>query len=179
MDYRAEATIERPREDVYRVYRDYMPDLVPYLPNIRGIEVKSRKDLGPRAELVNVWHGGGEIPAAVRSFLSDGMLSWTDYATWDEPTWTCDWRSVSHSFEQAMNSVGHDDFVELGPRRTAIRITGKLVIDGTKIPKIPRLLAGTVGKAVEAFLVKQVQDNLGEVARGVERYLAEHPLPRR
>jgi hypothetical protein len=176
MDYRAEATIEGTREDVYRVYRDKMVDLVPYLPNIRGIEVKSRADAGPKTELVNVWHGGGEIPATIRSLLKEGALSWTDYASWDEPTWTCDWRSETHSFREAVTSRGHDDFVALGPNRTAIRMTGHIVVDGTKVPHVPRLLAGTVGKAIEAFLVKQIQDNLAAVGRGVERYLKEHPL---
>jgi hypothetical protein len=178
MDLRAEAILEGSREDVFRVYRDKMVDLVPYLPNIRGIEVKSRKDEGPKTELVNVWHGGGEIPATIRNLLSDGALSWTDYAVWDEPSLTCDWRSESHAFREAVDSRGHDDFVALGPNRTAIRITGRIVVDATKVPKVPRLLAGTLGKAIEAFLVKQIQDNLKEVARGVERYLKEHPLPR-
>ncbi len=178
MDFRAEATLQGTRADVYRVYRDRMADLVPYLPNIRAIEVKSRKDEGPKTELVNVWHGGGEVPAAIRSLLTDGALSWTDYATWDEPTWTCDWRSESHAFREAVDSKGHDDFVELGPNRTAIRITGRIVVDAKKVPHVPRLLAGTIGKVIETFLVKQIQDNLQEVARGVERYLKEHPLPR-
>ena len=178
MDYRAEATIEGSREDVYRVYRDRMTDLVPYLPNIRGIEVKGRKEAGPRVELVNVWHGGGEIPSAIRAVLSEGALSWTDYATWDEPTWTCDWRSETHSFTEAVDSRGHDDFLVVSPRRAMIRMTGRLTVDAKKVPHVPRLLAGTIGKAIETFLVKQIQDNLQEVARGVERYLREHPLPK-
>jgi len=41
------------------------------------------------------------------------------------------------------------------------------------VPGVPRLVAGKVGKLIESFLVKQVQDNLQEVARGVGRYLRE------
>jgi hypothetical protein len=173
MELRTEAIIAQPREAVFRTYRDKLPDLLPYLPNVRGIEVKSRKDAGGVAELVNVWHGGGDIPAAVRKILSDSMLSWTDYATWNEADWSCAWRSEAHSFREAVDSRGRNDYVELGPERSVIRIVGRIDVDATKIPGVPRLVAGTLGKLVEGFLVKQVEDNLKEVAQGVERYLRD------
>jgi hypothetical protein len=173
MELRAEALIAHPRDLVFRTYRDRLPELLDYLPNVRGIEVQSREEDGPRVELVNVWHGGGEIPAAVRKFLSDSMLSWTDYALWDESAHTCAWRSEAHSFKEAVDSRGTNHYVERGPGRSAIRIEGRIDVDAAKIAGVPRLLAGQVGKLVEAFLIKQVKDNLQEVARGVERYLSE------
>jgi hypothetical protein len=177
MDLRAETTVAAARDAVYRVNRDKLVELVPYLPNVVRIDVQSRADRGAgKIEMVNVWHGGGEIPAAVRSFLSSSMLSWTDYAEWDQETWSCAWRSESHSFREAVQSRGRNEFADAGGR-TVIRINGKLDVDATKIPGIPRLIAGKVGKLVEAFLVKQVQDNLHEVGRGVDRYLRERGAP--
>lgn len=173
MELRTEAIIGQPRDVVFRTYRDKLPELLPYLPNVRGIDVKSRKDAGDISELVNVWRGGGDIPAAVRKFLSDSMLSWTDYAEWNAADWSCKWRSESHSFKEAVDSRGRNEYLELGPDRSMIRITGRIDVDATKIPGVPRLVAGTVGKVVESFLIKQVADNLQEVARGVERYLRE------
>ena len=59
-----------------------MIDLLPYLPNVRSIEIKSRKGEGNVIEFVNEWRGGGDIPAAIRAVLSESVLAWTDYATW-------------------------------------------------------------------------------------------------
>lgn len=171
MNLQAEAIIERPRDAVFRVYRDHLVDLVPDLPSVRAIEVQSRKEEGDRVEAVNVWHGGGDIPAAVRNFLSQSMLSWTDYALWDASDFTCTWRSESHSFREAVDSQGKNAFVELGPNRMAIRIRGNIKVDAAKVPGVPRLLAGSAGSLIERFLIKQVHDNLQEVAAGVERFL--------
>jgi hypothetical protein len=177
MDFRAEAVIEGPRDAVYRINRDKLVELVPFLPNVRKIEVTTRKEEGGKIKLVNVWHGGGEVPAAVRGFLSEGMLSWTDHAEWDESTFTVSWRSESHSFKDAVDSRGRNEFSSLGPNRSKITILGKLDVDASKVRGVPRLVAGTIGKQIEKFLIKQVQDNLIEVGKGTERYLKEKGAP--
>lgn len=175
MDLHAEAIIDQPREQVFRVYRDHLVDLVSYLPSVRAIEVQSRKVEGERVEMVNVWHGGGDIPAALRAILSESMLSWTDYALWDTADFSCAWRSESHSLRDGMDSRGRNEFLNLGPTRMMIRIRGRIDVDGTKIPGVPRFAASKLGGLLERFLVKQVADNLKDVARGVDRYLREHP----
>ena len=173
MELRTEATIDHPRDRVFRVYRDELVDLVPYLPNVRAIDVKDRKVEGDLVHMVNVWHGGGDVPAAVRAILSESVLTWTDHAEWNERDHTCKWRTEAHSFREAVDSRGLNSFVELGAGRMAIRIDGHIQVDAAKIPGVPRLVAARVGKLIEGFLVKQVQDNLQEVARGVDRYLRE------
>jgi len=67
-------------------------DLLPYLPNIRRIEIKKREQEGSVVKFVNVWHGGGDIPTVARAFLSESMLAWTDFATWRQDAFECDWR---------------------------------------------------------------------------------------
>ena len=42
MQIRCDAVLAFPRPLVWTTYRDRLVDLVPYLPNIRGIEVKER-----------------------------------------------------------------------------------------------------------------------------------------
>lgn len=170
MKLHAEAELAHPRELVFRTYRDKLVDLVPYLPNIRGISVTSRVDDGAVTRLVNVWRGGGDIPAAARAFLSEKMLSWTDHATWDEGAWTCAWRMETHSLPEAVHAAGENRFESTGGGRTRLVVSGELSIDGKKLP-IPRLLAGSVAPAVEKFLVGMIRPNLTEVAKGVERYL--------
>jgi hypothetical protein len=46
MKLEADARIAFPREVVYSTYRDRLPALVPYLPNIKGITVQKRGGSG-------------------------------------------------------------------------------------------------------------------------------------
>ena len=126
MELRSDARIPFPRDVVFAAYRDDIVKLLPYLPNVRRIEVKSRKDDGPRSDLVNIWHGGGEIPAAARAVLSESMLSWTDYATWLRDQWACEWRIETHAFTEAVQCGGRNEFIEDGPGNTILQIRGKL-----------------------------------------------------
>lgn len=171
MELTADATLPFPRPIVFAAYRDRLVDLLEYLPNVRKIEVKSRKDSPGRVELVNVWHGGGEIPAAARAFLSEAMLSWTDYATWNEGDWTCDWRTETHAFTEAVSCKGQNRFVETDGG-TRIEIRGNLVIDAKKIKGVPGFLAGKAGAAIESFLAAKIKPNLVEVTEGLRKYLA-------
>jgi hypothetical protein len=162
-----------PRQRVFETYRDRLADLVPYLPNIRGIEVTSRKDEGAITRLVNHWRGGGEIPAVARSVISEKLLEWDDFATWDASAFRCEWRQTAPAFKEAMRSQGVNVFEELGADKTRLTITGSLEIDAGKIPGIPRFMGRVVGPAVEAFLVAAIKPNLVSVSKGVERYLRE------
>ena len=173
MQLSADSTLPFARELVFRTYRDHLVDLVEFLPNIRRIEVKSRKEAGSRHEIVNEWHGGGEIPAAARVVLSESMLSWTDHATWDEEAWTCDWKIETRSFTEAVDCHGQNRFVEIDGG-TRLEIRGTLEIDARKIKGVPKLLSKSVSKTVEDFLVKKIRPNLISVSDGLRRYLERH-----
>src|SRR6185437_10218774 len=108
------AHIPFPRDLVFATYRDEMPKVVSYLPNVRSIEVTSRKENGPIVELVNEWRGGGDIPAAIRAVLSEAALAWTDYASWDANALRCDWRTKTHAFTDAMSCHGSNLFAAEG-----------------------------------------------------------------
>lgn len=174
MDLSADARLPFPRAAVFEAYRDKLPELVAFLPNVRGIEVRSRKDAPPITELLNVWHGGGEIPAAARAFLSESMLSWTDHARWDQDAWTCSWRIESHVFTEAIQCQGLNRFIEEGGE-TVLQIRGSLTIDPGKVKGVPRLLAGSVSKTAEEVLGGKIRPNLAEVSIGLRKYLE---LPR-
>jgi len=154
-----------------------MIKLLPYLSNVRSIEVKSRTEKGPVAEIVNEWRAGGEIPTAVRAVLSESMLAWTDYATWDSASLRWDWRIEPHALKEALRCSGRTVLAEDGIGKTLAQFRGELAIDATKIRGVPRFLAGTVGRAAEAFLVDRIQSNLIETAEGVSKYLRDQRLP--
>lgn len=158
-----------PRSLVYTTYRDKLVELVPFLSNVRQIEVKSRREEEGLIHLVNVWHGGGEIPAVARAILSEAMLSWTDYATWNDTEFTTDWRIETHAFTEAVYCAGKNRFLEEG-NGTRIDCLGELAINPSKTG-VPSFFAGTVAQTVEDFLSKKIEPNLLQVSEGVRHYL--------
>ena len=170
MQITADARIPFPRPLVFATYRDKLPELVPYLPNVRGITVKSRDDRGDVVDLVNVWSGGGEIPAAARAFISEAMLTWDDLATWDSAAFECSWRIRTHAFTDAVRCTGTNVFKVDGDA-TILQIRGELSIDGGRIAGVPRLLSGTVSRTVEDVLTKKIAPNLIQVSDGLRRFL--------
>jgi hypothetical protein len=167
----ADAVLPFPRQVVFATYRDHLLDLLPYLPNVRKIELGESTSWGPVMEKVNVWHGGGEIPAVARAVLSESMLSWTDRARWDEEAFVCEWRVETHAFTEAVRCEGRHTFIEDGGS-TRLETRGTLAIDASKIRAVPRLLASRVGHVIEEFLAAKIQPNLVEVTKGLGRYLA-------
>ncbi len=173
MDIRADAPIPFPREAAFVAYRDDIVKLLPYLPNVRSIEVRSRKEDGGRVEIVNEWRGGGDIPAAVRAVIGESALAWTDYASWDQATLRCAWRTETAAFGEALRSSGTNQFAEDGPCRSILEVRGTIEVDAKKLRGVPGFLAGKVGRAIEEFLVGRIQSNLVETAKGVTRYLED------
>lgn len=178
MELRADARIPFSRNLVFATYRDDMDKLLPFLPNVRAIEVKSRKESGAIVEIVNQWRGGGEIPAAIRVVLSESTLAWIDYASWDADALACDWRTETLALGQAMQSSGRNVFLDDGSGKTLLEVRGSLAIDAKKIPGVPSFFAGSVGRLAEAFLVEKIQANLLETSRAMSKYLATvQPAP--
>jgi hypothetical protein len=173
MDIVADARIPFPREIVFLAYRDEITDLLPYLPNVRSIDIKSRKDEGGVVEFINEWRGGGDIPGPIRAVLSESVLAWTDYASWRTDAMRCDWRTETHAFTDAVTCKGTNRFLPDGDGKTLLEIRGSLAIDAKKIRGVPSFVAGKIGRMVEEFLVGKIQSNLVETARGLARYLEE------
>jgi uncharacterized protein YndB with AHSA1/START domain len=166
MEIKADVTLALPRDRVFAAYRDRLEEVSKGLPNIRSIKVLSRTEKGDDVELVNAWDGGGEIPTVARAVVSEDMLKWTDYATWHQATFTCDWKTVVGSFPDAVKSSGTNRFVEV-PEGTRVEIRGTLTCDSAKISGVPRLLAGTINSAIEKLLGGQIGVNSAAVARAV------------
>jgi hypothetical protein len=170
MELRADANIPFPRPVVFAAYRDKLLDMLPYLPNVRAIEIRKREDDGQVVKLLNFWKGGGDIPAAARAFVSEAMLSWLDRATWNEADFTCEWKIEPQAFTEAITCVGKNRFLEDG-EKTRLEIRGVLEIDAKKIKGVPGFLSGKVSKAVEDLLVSKIKPNLVSTAEGLTKYL--------
>ena len=173
MRIEADSVLPFSRAAVFEAYRDDLPKVVEFLPNVRAIEVKSRTEDGPLTKLFNVWHGGGDIPAAARAFLDEKALTWDDEAVWNATTHECAWTIHTHAFRDAVSSNGQTRLIELGPDKTRIELRGDFSIDLKKVRGVPSMLAGTVGKTIESFLSKQITANLTSTTDALSRYLAK------
>jgi hypothetical protein len=173
MELHVDVPIPFAREVAFAAYRDDIVKLLPYLPNVRSIEVRSRTEDGSRVVMVNDWRGGGEIPSAVRAVLGESALAWTDEATWDASTLACAWRTQTAAFGEALRCGGTNSFVADGPDRSRLEVRGTLDVDAKKIRGIPSFLAGKAGRAIEEFLVSRIQSNVVETVKGLTRYLED------
>jgi hypothetical protein len=172
MEIRTGVTLPFPRDRVFFAYRDRLAEVADYLPNIRRIRVVSRTDRGDEVELVNEWTGGGDIPEIAHAIIHDSMLRWTDYATWKTSSFTAAWRIEAGALPGVIESAGEDRFVETD-EGTLVEIHGDLRCDCTRVRGVPRLLAKTVGAAVEKIVVRQVSINLVAISKGVGKLLAK------
>ena len=170
MRIEADAVIDHPRPAVFRAYRDRLPQLVEGLPRIRSIEIEERTEDGPIVRLTNVWYGAAKIPSVAEKVLP-AVLSWHDYAVWDESALRAEWRLESHAFPEAVQCAGENVFVDLGDGRTRVEIAGEIRIDLTKVRVMPELIAGKVSEAVERFLVRQITPNLLAVSDALADHL--------
>ena len=170
MELRADATIPFERPIVFAAYRDKLPDMLPYLPNVRAIEVRKREEEGDVTKILNFWKGGGDIPAAARAFVSEAMLSWLDYATWNQGTFVCEWRIEPQAFTEAITCIRKNRFMEEAGK-TQLEIRGEISIDPKRLKGIPGFLSGKVAKAVEELLISKIKPNLVSTADGLTKYL--------
>jgi hypothetical protein len=167
----ADSIVPFARSRTYAAYRDEMAHFVRYLPNIQGIDVEERAESDDVVRVRNVWHGGGEMPAALRAVVKSDMFSWTDYATWVSSDWLCEWRIETHSLSEAVRCDGTTRFVELPGERTRLEIRGELSIDLSRLRAVPTFIAGSLGRKVEQFLVRQITPNLTGVSDALTTYL--------
>ena len=166
-------SVSSPRNIVFATFRDDLDDLDEFLPDIESITTESREELdGGRTRIVRVWKAqADEIPTIARKFIKPEMLQWTDTATWDPDNHSCEWEMEVGFLTEAITARGVNRYSEKDGT-TGIVIDGLLEVDASKIPGVPKLLAGKVGGAVEKFVVKMITPNLKEVNRGMEKYLA-------
>ena len=174
MKLEADAHIAFPRPVVFSAYRDRLPEMLPYLPDIKAITVKSREELESGiTKMVNVWEAQSDIPKIAQRVITPDMLAWTDHAQWSQQAWTCDWKIETRLFTENVNCGGHNEYLEDGDG-TLLKIRGELDVQLKGIPGVPSFLAGTVKPHVEKFIVDLLKPNLLSIAGGLERFLKEN-----
>jgi hypothetical protein len=173
MEIKSESRIAYPLDVVWHAYRDRLPEVAAYIPDIKAIVVHKRLDDGKITRLHNEWISEKEVPAFAQKFLRPDMLRWDDYATWDESMHACDWRIKTRAFTDAVTCGGRNLFVADGPNATRVILSGDLKIDLKEIPGVPKILAGTIAPQVEKFIVSLITPNLQKVNESLGKFLDE------
>ncbi|MBF2003124.1 MAG: hypothetical protein IGS50_05615 [Synechococcales cyanobacterium C42_A2020_086] len=159
-----------PRPLVYATYRDKLPQLVNSMSTVKRLVLKSRQEQEGVVYQQYEWHGSGDIPAIMRAFLSEELLTWTDNAVWKTSDFTVHWTIHPHAFTEAVSWSGVDRFWEDG-EGTRIETKGELKIDPHRLKGVPGFLSGQVSHLAEDLLGRQAEPNFVQMSRSVQSYL--------
>ena len=171
----SESRIAHPRARVYQAYRDNLPEIAAYIPDIEKIVVHSRKESDAGVDLHNEWVADTEIPAIASKIIKPEHLRWDDYAKWNDAGFYVDWTIKTRVFTESVTCSGRNTFVEDGADRTRVKLTGNLVIQLKDIRGVPNFLAKRMAPQIEAFIVKMITPNLEQVNRSIGTYLDANP----
>jgi hypothetical protein len=164
----SEDRLEQPADEVYRMVRDHLPDLVPHLPDVEQVEELSReRESDTRVRVVNRWHAKPTIPALAAKFLPPDVFVWTDRALWKD-----DEHCVDYKLEGFGYDVDGRNFFAPDGNGTRIKVTATVTIHPERF-KIPRLLFNKVFPLLEGTIKKALQPNLTSLSRGLRAYFAE------
>ena len=169
MKFEADAFVDHPAAEVFRVYRDELPRFVGEVPQISDLVVESRVDKGSIVELVNLWRGDSPVPKVAEKILPT-RATWHDHAQWDADALVARWRIESHVFTEAIRCHGETRFVAVG-NSTRVEVHAEIRIDLSKVRLVPDMVAGPIGTAVERFFVKQFTPSVGTVCDALSAYL--------
>lgn len=170
MEFRSESFVSHPVDVVYAAYRDRLPEIGAFMPDIKEIDRHKveQRDAGPWIH--NIWHANADLPKALQSLVSKDKLQWDDIATWDDAGMKVDWVIQTYVFREAVTCSGSNTFVE-APGGSKIILTGDLQIDLKKIKGIPSFLAGSLRPRVEKFIVDLIKPNLEKTNASLQAFL--------
>lgn len=171
MRFTSTSTIPFPREEVFRTYRDRLPEVVAFMDDIESVTVQDRREDGARVILHNEWSSAREVPKVAQGFLKPDQMKWDDYATWDEASFLCHFDIRTRAFRDAVSCKGTNTFRDLGDK-TEVVLDGDFEVDLKSIPGVPRLLAGRIAPQIEKFIIGLIQPNLETTNQAVSRFLS-------
>lgn len=161
--------IEEKMENIYRIVRDEMTELIPYLPNVSKIVLEESN--GNRR--VNRWFAQTDnIPSILQKFIKPEFFSWIDRAEWDDANYLVRFELESVLGKDLYDAKGTTYFKEVGDGTTELKVTCNVILYPEKIPGVPKLLAKKLKPAIETLLAKILEPNLTSLAKGLQQYYA-------
>jgi len=172
MDFECVDEVGYPLDDVYRLIRDDMTAIVPYLSDVEEIKVLERKEEPNGLRLTNLWRGSvSAAPRVVQSFITQDLVTWNDHAFWPNDRKVAEWRLEPRVGGKLFDCSGTTAVIPgLREGTCKLQIRGRLNVYPERLPGVPRLLAGTLRGKIEGFVVGMIVPNLQTLARGVQGY---------
>lgn len=175
MRIESESLIRHPQPAVYAAYRDRLPEIAAYIPDVKEIRVESREEIGEGVtKLHNIWVADREVPVFARAFLKPEMLQWDDFAEWKDEENRVYWNIRLRMFTESVTCGGTNSFIEARDGTTKVLLEGDLDIDVKNVPGVPRLLAGGIKPKIEKFIVSLITPNLQRINESLQQFLDEH-----
>ncbi len=175
MNFEYSEIVTHPLDVIYPLLRDDMASLLPYLPDVKQVEVLERDPPADgKHRIVNKWYGdSSNAPAAIRPFVTDDMVTWIDHARWIDAQSHVHWRMETASLHGLYDCRGTNYLEDMGDGTTRIRLTGALEIYPEKVPGLPKFMAKRLRPHIERYLSHAITPNLQGMPRAVQRYLDE------
>ncbi|RLA64920.1 MAG: hypothetical protein DRQ88_09855 [Epsilonproteobacteria bacterium] len=175
MHLKSRETINRPLDEVYKLVRDDLEKLVPYLPNVEKIEVKNKKkEKDNSLKITNYWYAKAEIPLLVKKFIKPEFLSWKDKAVWKDGTYTVEYELESFFANDLFEAKGVNSFTAKGENKTEFILNCEVKIYPEKVPGVPRFLAKKISPVINALVEKILGPNLTAMGKGINQYFKDN-----
>ncbi|GEM_PF-788853 len=171
-----EDVVKQPVEVVYRLVRDELSKLVPYIPNAEKIEtVNYERTSETRVEILNHWFAKADVPSILKSFVKPEFFQWKDHAIWKDDQFCVDFRIESFVANNLYDLSGTNYFTSIGDDKTEIKLTFNFEIYPERLPGVPKFLGKRIKPAVEQLIKRMLTPNLTSLAKGLNEYFAANP----
>ena len=167
--------IDADRDEVYKLVRDRLDVITPYLPNVEKIEVKERKELEDgKVFVINNWFAKVDIPAIAEKFIKKELFSWKDTATWDNDNYKVEYQLESFWAANLYTAKGTNYFNKTADGKTEVIVTCDVTIYADRVPGVPKFLVSKVLPSIEGMIKKILSPNLGALGSGLKQYFSQH-----
>lgn len=165
--------IKYPRDKVWRVMRDQLPEIARLVDDSTAVTLESREEISSETvRVVNVWQVDTAAIGPVAAFLPSQSMEWTDYAEWDPVSFTCRWHIKSHFAPERVTCQGITSFeTAIAGRGTRVTIAGEVGASGSLNTHAGILTAGIVNRGVEAVALTILPTKFRKLVQAAARYL--------
>ena len=170
MKINSESRINHPLDAVYVAYRDELPGIAGYIPDIKEIQVKSRAPSDTGVSIHNLWIADRDLPRMMKGVIKPEMMQWDDFAEWNDGEHYVAWRLVIPAFKSQVRCEGRNSFFADGGG-TRVVLTGDLNIRLENVPGMPKFMAKKMAPKIEEFIVKLITPNLKLVNESLGAFL--------
>jgi hypothetical protein len=167
--------IQAPLESVFSLVRDRLPEVVPYLPNIKKIDViKKQEDATKEHTMItNHWFANIEIPSVAKGFIKEDLFSWKDEAVWHNKDFFVEYTLISFWASDIYTAKGKNYFKALDKGFTELRVTCEVTIHPDKVPGIPSFLVKKVLPTLGPMIENVLRPNLSGLGKGLNQFFSQ------